>query len=99
MAGTAPRYRAWVGWATGAIWLVLIFCATIPAGRATSNLQSWANLAGFPDLGKCLAGSGTDNIVLFLAVLSAASHLKKFKGVLEEAFRIVKKAFHDEIGR
>jgi hypothetical protein len=99
MADKAPRYPAWVGWAIGVVWAVLVFCATIPAGRATSNLQSWAILAGLPNLGKYLAGSGTDNIVLFLAILSIANHLKKFKGVLEEAFRIVKKALRDEMGR
>lgn len=99
MANKATKYPAWAGWAIGIVWAVLVVCATIPAGPATSNLQSWANLAGLADLGKYLAGSGTDYIVLFLALLSIASHFKKLKGVLEEAFRIVKKALQDETDR
>ena len=102
MGGTGGKvawYRKWLGWAFSAVWAILVFCAIIPAGSATSNLQSWANLLGLPTLGKYLAGSGTDNIALFLALISIAKHLAKLKTPLEDAFRIVRKALWDEYDR
>lgn len=90
MAGSPAQISEWLRRAMWAASAVLVFCAVIPAGHATSNLQSWANLAGLAGPGRFLAGRGSDFIVLFLAFLLVAKHLAGLKKPLEDAFGVVR---------
>lgn len=92
MGDKLANFRRLLNWGTWTVWAVLVIGALVPAGQATSNLQSWANLFGLPHLGKYLAGKGSDNIVLFLALLAIMRHLGDIKRAWDETMRLVKKA-------
>lgn len=92
MGDKSAKYRKLLGWVIWTVWTALVVGALIPAGQATSNLQSWANLFGLPHLGQYLAGKGSDYIVLFLALLSVMRQLGNIKRAWDETMRLVRKA-------
>lgn len=73
-------------WTGGIIWAALAVMATIPAGQAVSNLQSWAELFGLVALGNLMAAKGVDYLtqlgsvfILLMLALDLANTWKREK--------------------
>ena len=56
-------------WIWAGFWATIFFAATVPAHQAVSNLQSWAELFGLPEVARFLAHRGLDLLSQILSVI------------------------------
>jgi hypothetical protein len=117
LLGRGGMSKFWKGilWALGAIWAFVAVAATVPAGTAISNLQSWADLLGLTTLAHALALKTVDYIVqiatLAMMIIAAILNFQTVRAVrvtkeemneakaASERYEALKKHFEETLGK